>query len=105
MEGNLNVEIGQRLRTCRKKMGMTQEMAAEMLGMSATYYGEIERGKKALAIPKVVAVYEKMGLTPTYLLTGKTMSENARSRIFKDCPLDKTAVLEQILYDLAKLCK
>ena len=29
----------------RRIMGLTQEQAAELLGVSTTYYGEIERGK------------------------------------------------------------
>ena len=43
MTTELYVEIGERLRQQRKKMGMTQEETAELLGISSTYYGEIER--------------------------------------------------------------
>ena len=103
MADNLNVEIGKRLRQRRKKMGLTQEKAAELLGMSATYYGEIERGNKGISIPRVVTVYEKMGLSPTYLLTGQRISKNVMSEILKDCPKDKRATLERVLRDLAML--
>ena len=105
MESNLNVEIGKRLRQRRKKMGLTQEKAAEMLGMSATYYGEIERGNRVISIPRVVAVYEKMGLPPTYLLTGQQISKNSKSEILKGCPKDKKVILERLLRELAKLCQ
>ena len=39
MADELYVEIGERLRRQRKRMGLTQEEAAELLGMSTTYYG------------------------------------------------------------------
>lgn len=105
MESNLNTEIGERLRQRRKKMGLTQEKAAELLGMSATYYGEIERGNRAISIPRVVTVYERMGLTPTFLLTGQQISKNVMTGILKDCPKDKALILEQLLRDLTRLCQ
>lgn len=105
MESNLYAEIGERLRRQRRKMGMTQEKAAEMLGMSATYYGEIERGNRAISIPRVVTVYEKMGLSPTYLLTGQQVSDDVMTGILRDCPKDKALILEQLLRDLASLCR
>lgn len=46
------VEIGERLRRQRKKLKMTQEDTAELLEMSTTFYGEIERGNKRLSIEK-----------------------------------------------------
>ena len=69
MATDLYVEIGERLRLQRRKMGLTQEQTAELLGISSTYYGEIERGNRKLSVQRVLTVYEKMGLEPTYLLT------------------------------------
>ena len=40
----LLVEIGDRLRLRREALGMTQKEAADLLEMSETFYGEIERG-------------------------------------------------------------
>lgn len=103
MATELYVEIGERLRKQRKKMGLTQEKAAELLGISTTYYGQIERGTKKLTLQRMLTVYEKMGLEPTYLLTGKQFSGRDLGRIFDDCPKDKEAVLEQLLIYLAML--
>lgn len=96
------VEIGERLRRQRKKLKMTQEDTAELLEMSTTFYGEIERGNKRLSIEKILLVYERMGLDPTYLLTGELTSDKT---VVEDCPKDKTQVLEQILENLTKLYK
>lgn len=67
------VEMGERLRRQRKKMKMTQEETAELLEISTTFYGEIERGNKRLSIEKILLVYKKMDLDPTYLLTGEIL--------------------------------
>ena len=72
MEKDVYVKIGERLRKQRRIMGLTQEQAAELLGVSTTYYGEIERGNRKLTIPRILTVYEKMNLEPTYLLTGES---------------------------------
>ena len=77
------VEIGERLRRQRKKLKMTQEDTAELLEMSTTFYGEIERGNKRLSIEKILLVYERMGLDPTYLLTGELTSDKTVVEIFK----------------------
>lgn len=105
MATDLYVEIGERLRKQRKKMGLTQEEAAELLGISTTYYGEIERGNRKLSVPRVLTVYERMGLEPTYLLTGEQLSDKVLLEIFKDCPKEKGPVLEQALRYLALLYK
>ena len=56
------VEMGERLRRQRKKMKMTQEETAELLEISTTFYGEIERGNKRLSIEKILCLYTKNGL-------------------------------------------
>ena len=54
MEKDVYVKIGERLRKQRRIMGLTQEQAAELLGVSTTYYGEIERGNRKLTIPRIL---------------------------------------------------
>lgn len=105
MGTELFVEIGERLRMQRKKLGLTQDQAAELLGISTTYYGEIERGNRKISVQRVLAVYEKMGLEPTYLLTGEQLSGKELAEIFNDCPREKEPVLEQVLRYLALLCR
>ena len=70
-------------------MGLTQEQAAELLGVSTTYYGEIERGNRKLTIPRILTVYEKMNLEPTYLLTGEILTDKVYDEIFDGCPREK----------------
>lgn len=105
MATDLYVEIGERLRQQRKKMGMTQDKAAELLGISSTYYGEIERGNRKISVQRVLTVYEKMGLEPTYLLTGRELSGKELTEVFRDCPKEKENALKQILQYLSLLYK
>lgn len=105
MRNDLYVEIGERLRLQCKKMGLTQEQTAELLGISTTYYGEIERGVRKISVQRVLTVYEKMGLEPTYLITGEKLTGRRVSEIFRDCPREKEAVLDQLLQYLSLLYK
>ena len=99
------VQIGKRLYKRRKEMGLTQEAMAERLGMSLTFYGGIERGRKRLSIEKILLVYEQTGMDPDYLLTGKGPLDQAVVEIIKSCPEEKRPVLEQILSNLTELCR
>ena len=98
-------QIGKRLYKRRKERGLTQEAMAERLGMSLTFYGGIERGRKRLSIEKILLVYEQTGMDPDYLLTGKGPLDQAVMEIFKSCPEEKRPVLEQILSNLTELCR
>ena len=97
------VQIGKRLYKRRKEMGLTQEAMAERLGMSLTFYGGIERGRKRLSIEKILLVYEQTGMDPDYLLTGKGPLDQAVMEIFKSCPEEKRPVLEQIFSNLTEM--
>ena len=56
-------------------MHLTQEMAAELLDISTTFYGEIERGKKRVSLVVILRIYYRMRLDINYLLTGESMEE------------------------------
>ena len=103
MAADLFVEIGERLRKRRKEMGLTQKEAADLLGISTTYYGEIERGVRKITVDRVLSIYEGMGLEPTYLLTGEELTDKVFEEIFQDIPKEKAPIVEQILHFLALL--
>ena len=103
MEKDVYVKIGERLRKQRRIMGLTQEQAAELLGVSTTYYGEIERGNRKLTIPRILTVYEKMNLEPTYLLTGEILTDKVYDEIFDGCPREMEQALEEVLRSISRL--
>lgn len=98
-------QMGERLRAQRKRMGLTQEQAAELLGISTTFYGEVERGNRRLSLEKIVLVQERMNLEPSYLISGKLITEESMAAIFKDCPKEKEAIVEQLLRYITLLYK
>ena len=57
------VEIGETIRTARKKTGMTQEELGQSLGMSRATISGIETGHvKEIGIRKVIALLAALGL-------------------------------------------
>lgn len=90
-------EIGTRLREYRKSKGLTQAQTAALLEMSLNFYGDIERGKCRLSIEKIVLAYEKLGLDPTFLLTGEKQPQVSFYDLIRDCPKDKIFDMDQIV--------
>lgn len=89
--------IGIRLKKWRKEKHLTQAETAALLEMSLNFYGDIERGRCRLSIEKIVLAYEKLGIDPTYLLTGEQRPTVGFYDIIKDCPKDKVFDMEQIV--------
>lgn len=89
--------IGDRLRIQRKIMNLTQAQTAELLEMSTNFYGDIERGECRLSLEKILLVQERMGIDPTYLLTGEKYQKVGFYDIIADCPKDKIFDMEQIV--------
>lgn len=94
---DLLLNIGMRLKNWRKENGFTQAETASLLEMSLNFYGDIERGKCRLSIEKIILAYERLGIDPTYLLTGEEHSTVGFYDIIKDCPKDKIFDMEQIV--------
>lgn len=90
-------DIGTRLKLWRKENRFTQAETASLLEMSLNFYGDIERGKCRLSIEKIILVYERLGIDPTYLLTGEKRRPVGFYDIIKDCPKDKIFDMEQII--------
>lgn len=47
-EGTLLLELGQRIRAQRKRLGLTQEQLALLADIDRSYFGSIERGERNL---------------------------------------------------------
>ena len=98
-ESKLLMDIGDRLRARREKMGLTQKQTAKLLGISETYYGEIERGNRKLTIERILLVRKHLELDPTYLITG----EHNSNQLMEECPKGKEDLVIQLMHYLALL--
>ena len=67
---NINIQIGKRLRTARQNSGYTQEAFAEALDVGVEHYRKLESGIYGLQPEKMLLLYEKYKIDPTYLITG-----------------------------------
>ena len=98
----LLVEIGDRLRLRREELGMTQKEAADLLEMSETFYGEIERGNRRLSIERMILVHERMDMNLTWLLAGEQPIVIPEG-ITRQLPEEKAERMERLFRDLVKL--
>ena len=55
-------KIGQKIRAVRKAQGLTQEQLAAMCGVGVRFLREVEKGKEAAQIGKVLHVLKMLGL-------------------------------------------
>ncbi len=101
----LYVAMGERLRRQRNKKGLTQENVAEMLGISLTYYGKIERGINGLSLEKLLLVSERLDMDPTYLLTGEKRTVVNFDLVIEQCPKTKQHDMNQLIQYALKLAK
>ncbi|UTA69606.1 MULTISPECIES: helix-turn-helix domain-containing protein [Emticicia] len=82
------MNIGEKIRQARQKKGFSQENMADMLGISTTAYGDIERNKTELTIARAteiagllqVNIIELMGidLQPVDFSMEKLQMENEK---------------------------
>lgn len=65
------IAIGDRLRTARKALRLTQAQVAELLGLSPSFYGHIERGTRCPSFPTFKKICEILDIDAEYLIFGK----------------------------------
>lgn len=82
-------EVGKRLRISRISLNYTQEQMAEILEISTTYYGKVERGVHGLSLAKLVIINQKLDIDINYLLTGVKRGEVELKDIMSRCPREK----------------
>ena len=66
----INVQIGKRLQEIRENLGYTQENFAEILDVDTAHYRKLERSRHSLSSDKMLVLYKKYKIDPTYLITG-----------------------------------
>ena len=62
------IVIGQNMRKARKAAHLTQEQAAEKIGLSALHYGRIERGQRQVSLKQLARIGTALGTSFEALL-------------------------------------
>lgn len=71
-----NIQVGKRLREARNNLGRTQAEIAVSLGVSEEHYRKYESGATGLSADKLLILYHKYGIDPTYLITGDCLNND-----------------------------
>jgi len=80
MDTTLARKIGSAARTARRARSLTQQDAAETIGVSAEFYGRIERGRTLPSVPTLVRIADTLGI-PADALLGRTGTQAVTSRL------------------------
>ena len=73
-------EIGDKLYSIRKKMGMTQAEVAEAAELSTRTYADIERGCVNMRIETILRICKVLHITPDEILTAEESSVAAKQQ-------------------------
>lgn len=76
----LAIEIGARIATRRKQLGLTQEQAAERAGLTQQFFASVETGAKNIRAESVIRVSRALNVSTDFLLTG-AVSDWDRNRV------------------------
>lgn len=91
MDKELAESIGAAAREARRALKLTQEDAAERIGISAEFYARIERGNALPSVPTLVRISMALGVSPDTLL-GRAMAsakkEESTSALTPPSPSD-----------------
>ncbi|HUA73605.1 MAG TPA: helix-turn-helix transcriptional regulator [Solirubrobacteraceae bacterium] len=74
MDGRLQRAFGRSLKVYRRRLGLSQEAFADVLGVHRTYLGGIERGEHNLTLKSVERIAAKIGIDPMALLRSDSVS-------------------------------
>lgn len=69
MPNDVRARLGQRLRSLRKKRGLTQAELADVLGLDRSYLAEIEEGKRNVCLMNLEVIADGLGLTLSRLFS------------------------------------
>ncbi|MCA5893288.1 helix-turn-helix transcriptional regulator [Isoptericola sp. NEAU-Y5] len=61
--------LGQRVRTERGRLGLSQEDLAHRAGLHRTYVGSVERGERNISIGSLYALADELDISASALLT------------------------------------
>lgn len=77
-------EIGLRIRKLRRDKNITQEQLAELVGVSCSFVGHIERGEKILSLETLARLSKAFDADMHYLVFGCYSASSANSEFLNE---------------------
>lgn len=104
--GLLSVQVGQRLANRRKQLGLTQEKASEMSGLSQQFFACVENGSKNIRAESIVRICSALDISADYLLTGHVNDVDRNHLVKMMEPLSECQLkcLEEIIKNFLVAC-
>ena len=100
------VGIGERIAKRRSQMGLTQEQAAELCGLSHQFFACVENGIKNMRADSIVKVSRGMEVSTDYILLGISSDVDRNHLVKLMEPLDEIQLkcLEEIIQNYVIAC-
>ena len=68
--------LGEKVRECRKRKQLTQEQLAEIVDISPSFLGHIERGSRVASLETFARLCNALDVSPHYLLSNELIEMN-----------------------------
>lgn len=98
----INIQIGKRLKEARETNGFTQEKLAEVLDVGVEHYRKLESGMYGLQLEKMLLLYEKYKIDPTYLITGNRKKSFDIDEYLANCSREERDMFIERILDYMK---
>lgn len=100
IKGDINKQIGLKIRERRKEKGFSQEELGEKLGLSGGAIGQIERGITSIKFETLISICDVLQITPAELV-GKelfgTYRQRTAEKILKECSVSERILIAPVL--------
>lgn len=99
--------FGERLRSRRGAVGLTQEYIADQAGITLRFYQMLERGEKSVSLDTLIRLSKTLSISTDYLLFGKVSQnlEDPLAEVLNSLPAPRREDALRILQLYAKSCK
>ncbi len=98
--------MGQRIKSRRKKLLLTQEEIAEQLNISVKHFSEVERGLSGLSIENLIKLSDIIGLSLDYMIKGDSCEDRIGCGFsFENIPKEKEHLIKNLIEIAVKLSK
>ncbi len=96
------LELGKRIRTARRKKGMSQAELADKVGISVPYVSDVENGKKTIGVDIFMRIAEALQVSTDWLLRvdipqNRHVNHSDAAELLEDCTSEEALMLLKIM--------
>ncbi len=86
-------DLGDRIRMLRRRLGLTEQNLADLLGVTLQHISGVEKGVSRPSLDLLVRMAQELGVTTDYLLTGiRATEETIRNSILGGIKRDMASI-------------